>query len=422
MTVSLSTVSLYVRSGCFGAVMAGSLSVMAVPLHANSNAAMANIMAPAKPVSKEMPNTGPARPLTQFAPSDDRNDHRIDYTYLDEALTWMVIPMGPSLRESARRPEPLTGTRLRYGHESRFRMEGNRVAFSFLTDEICTSLTEYRKDLEQVGSTLDLTRIPRNEQLAFWLNLHNVAVIEALANEYPLRQPADRTFGSNEAQLDDAKLVTVRGVELSPRDIRERIVYPNWQDPKVIYGFWRGEIGGPSIQRLAYSGDNVNLLLALSGEEFVNSLRGIEQTGNTMRLSTIYREAAPFYFADDSILRAHLKTYAADDVRKVLSETDSIRYNEYEGDLADLVLGESDPAVQNLYVIADASEGGGLFGFDGNGQGALPIRTRPNLAAQRIMEERGKKLNKAFRRGIRTGQVIVGDADPDAAGVPKEVQ
>ncbi|MEM6492940.1 MAG: DUF547 domain-containing protein [Pseudomonadota bacterium] len=339
----------------------------------------------------------PPRELVQFRPAADREDHTIDYSYFDEALEWFVVPMGPSLREGAGRVEARTGTRTIYGHESRFRLEGNRVAFSYFTDDVRASLTEYREDLERVGGELDLTRLPRNEQLAFWLNLHNIAVIEALAYEYPLMQPSMRTFGRNEAALDDAKLVTVAGVELSPRDIRERIVYPNWSDPRVIYGFWRGEIGGPTLQRVAFSGDNVNQMLGFSAEEFVNSLRGVENTGKTLRVSRIYDEAAPFYFEDDAQLRAHLTSFARDDTKKVISKTSRTIINDYEEDLADLSRGERDPLLQNVLVTDRLDR---LARIN-------PVQSRPDPAIQRLMQERSEKLRRAWRLGIRTGTVTI---------------
>lgn len=340
----------------------------------------------------------PAVELAQFRPANDRKDHTIDYTYFDEALRWFVVPMGPSIRQGAPRVDQRLGTRRLYGHESRYRLEGNRVAFSYFTDDIRASLTEYREDLERVGTSLDITRLPRNEQLAFWLNLHNVAVIEALAYEYPMLQPAMRTFGSNEAPLDDAKLVTVAGVEISPRDIRERIVYPNWKDPKVIYGFWRGEIGGPTLQRTAFSGDNVNQMLAFSAEEFVNSLRGAERTGKTLRVSRVYEEAEPFYFENDLALREHLLGFARDDTKKVIERTSRTVTNQYEQDLADLSRGERDPLLDNLLV----TEGFGPLARTN------PVPSRPNFAIRRLMEERSEKLRRAILKGIRTGTVIVG--------------
>lgn len=348
--------------------------------------------------------------LEQFRPAAAREDHTIDYGYLDEALRWMVVPMGPSLRQTAARRDPRVGTRRIQGHESRFRLEGNRVAFSFFTDDIRAGLTEYRQDLERVGSTLDITRIPRNEQLAFWLNLHNVAVVEALAYEYPLTQPADRTFGSNEAALDDAKLVTIAGVELSPRDIRERIVFPNWQDPKVMYGFWRGEIGGASLQRIAFNGKNIDSLLDASAKEFVNSLRGVQKYNGALQVSELYREAAPFYFESDADLRAHLSQHADEAVQKLIRKTDETAYSaDYALDVADLSRGETFSVLDN-YSTGTVS-GGVLV--------AEAIRTRPNLGARILFQERNEKLQRAVRRGVPLGTVIVAGQDGVAS---KEVQ
>ncbi len=359
--------------------------------------------------------------FAQFIPSDNPREHRIDYKHWDEALGFMVIPMGPSLREAAPRATPETGTRMVYGHRSRYRLEGNRIAFSFLDNKIRSALTEYRQDLERVGSNLDIATLPRNEQLAFWINIHNVAVIEALAHEYPMREPSEREFGLNQASLQDAKLVQINGVDLSPRDIREKIVYPNWSDPRVIYAFWRGEIGGPSIQRLAYTASNVDQLLSLNAEEFINSLRGIESFGGALRVSQIYDEAAPFYFANDADLKAHLNQFARDDVKKLVAKKDRIAINRYDGSIADLIYGHRDPG---LNFICTQGRGIGAFGPGGivGAAACSDAPTRPNRAAQRLMFERAQKLNKAYRRGIRTGTVIYGDGRYADGEPPKEVK
>ncbi len=363
--------------------------------------------------------TSDSDPMARFQPMAGVREHRIDYAYWDEALGYLVVPMGPSLREGAPRVQPGTGTRRIFGHESRYRLEGNRLAFSFVTDEIRSALTDYRADLERVGSELNIAKLPRNEQLAFWINLHNVAVVEALAHAYPLQEPSREEFGSNRAALDDAKLVTVAGVSLSPRDIRERIVYPNWEDPKVIYGFWRGEIGGPSIQRLAYSGDNVDALLSLSAEEFVNSLRGVEKFSGALQVSRVFEEAAPFYFDDFAALRVHIKQYAREDVKALIDRTDETRYNSYETDLADLSRGERDSGLQFTGTLQDLTGAGNV---NLQGRTAVFEQTRINRAITRLMDERNDKLKKAFKRGIRTGMVIYGDGQYSDADKAREVE
>ncbi|AWW75647.1 DUF547 domain-containing protein [Erythrobacter sp. KY5] len=389
----------------FAAALTASAGLVA-PLAAESPAAVAPAQSQAGSSTARVDTA-----LTRFAPQADRREHRIDYEHWDEALAWMVVPMGPSVRQGAPRVNPTTGTRRIYGHESRFRLEGNRVAFSFLNDEILTGISDYRAALERVGSDLDLTAIPRNEQLAFWLNLHNVAVVEALAKEYPLSEL--------DASIDDAKLVTVAGVSLSPREIREGIVYPNWRDPKVIYGFWRGAIGGPSIQRIAFTGDNVDALLSLSAEEFVNSLRGVERWGGALRVSPIYQEAEPFYFSENDSLRAHLSQYGREDVRELVSETQQVAYTDLETDIADLSRGEKEMVYSPLQIIQCRGA------CDPNTIGvsaAISVRNRPHLAIQRLMIERQYKLERAAKRGIRTGMVIYGNGEYSEGEAPPEVE
>ena len=357
----------------------------------------------------------------RFAPAQSLTDDQLDWQHWDEALGWMVIPMGPSLRQGASRVDPNIGTRRIYGHESRLRLEGNRVAFSYLTAQMVASLTEYRADLERIGSTLDIARLPRNEQLAYWLNLHNVAIIEALAKAHPMTDLDARTFGPNEAPLGDAKLVTVAGVALSARDIREKIVYPHWRDPKVIYGFWRGQIGGPSIQRVAFTGSNVDTLLALAGEEFVNSLRGVEAYGGALRVSRVYEEAAPFYFGDDRLLRNHISKFAGKDVASLLQKYNRVSYADFETDIADLARGERDPNLGARYV-ADCKANSCIDSAAPGAQGALPPTISVNPAIARLMRERGEKLARAQRKGIRLGTVIVAGGDYTTGTQAREVE
>ena len=331
---------------------------LAAPLAAES--AAVEFSAGVQSSAPAAPSSTSPTPLARFVPAASRREHHIDYAHWDEALGW-------------------------------------------------------------VGTELDIASLPRNEQLAYWLNLHNVAVIEALAGEYPMLEPSDRTFGSNAAALDDAKLVTVDGVALSPRDIREGIVYPNWRDPKVIYGFWRGVIGGPSIQRLAFTGANVDPLLALSAEEFVNSLRGVERWSGTLQLSPIYEEAERFYFRDSDALRGHLTQYGREDVRELVSETPAIAYKPLESDLADLQRGEREPSYLNT-----CTHPGGLVGGKAP-ESVDPLfcgttRTVPNPAIQRLMAERSEKLDRARRAGIRTGMVIYGGGEYSADAPVIEVE
>ena len=348
-------------------------------------------------------------PFAQFTPRDDAQQTSLDYAVWDEALRYMVFRMGRSSREGSPSVNPGTGSRRTWGHTSRYRLEGNRIIFSYLEQDIKDSLTTYKQDLENVASQVDIASLPRNEQLAYWINLHNAAVIEQLAQRYPIRSPSLSKFGPDNVPLDEAKVITVNGVSMSPREIRTKIVYPNWSDPKVIYGFFRGEIGGPTIPSEAYKASNVSLLLADGARDFVNSLRGVEKLGSTMQVSKIYEEARPFFFADwDADLRAHLGKYARDDVSSILDETDRIDASIYETDISDLAGGQLEPSYNDVQID------------DGSGFASQSTRV-PRSVARLVMEHR-RKINELIRRKEIAPRVIVIDMNDPDAGEGYEVE
>ncbi|MDN3644798.1 DUF547 domain-containing protein [Pontixanthobacter aestiaquae] len=346
--------------------------------------------------------------FARFVPKAHPVRTKIDYSIWDEALSFFVVPMGSSIREGAPRVDGRTGTRRVYGHDSRFRLEGNRIGFSFFTDEVTQSLVEYRVDLQQTADAVNISTLSKNEQLAFWLNLHNVAIIEQIALQYPLSQPSQLTVGGSPELLDEAPFITVAGVAMSPKDIRTKIVYPNWKDPKVIYGFFRGDIGGPSIQREAFNGNNLSGLLDRSAREFINSLRGTDKSGKKLRVSKIFEEARSFYFSDwPRAIRAHYAKYANDPVKEIMDKTIGAEATIYETDIADLSNGERDP---NLSTIEDALD-------NGRGRQGLQIPT----AIARLMVERQQKIEKIIKRGGRQGTVTFVDVDLDGDGSGPEV-
>ncbi len=296
--------------------------------------------------ASDLNGTPASDPFAKFTPTTDPIFHRIDFDFWDFALKNFVISMGPSTRQTVRPATQPLGTRVRQGHNSRYRLEGAMLGFSFLNADAIAGFTEYRLDLQSIGDTLDISSLPRNEQLAFWLNLHNVAMVEHIALDWPVRQP--REIELDGVPLDEAKFITVSGVTMSMRDIRERIVFANWRSPKVIYGFWRGEIGSPALERFAFTGDNVSSLLDFAADDFINSLRGTQKRGDRLDVSTLYSDTAAFYFTDfDNDVRAHIATYANEEVNEILGETSVVRASIREWDIADLSGGSRGSTLQS---------------------------------------------------------------------------
>ncbi len=338
--------------------------------------------------------------LAIFTPTTDPVRTTIDYGIWDYALKHLVISMGPSDRQGARRPDPISGTRRQQGPQSRYRLEGSMVMFRFFDRGVIQSFTEYRQDLERVVETHDIAALPRNEQLAFWLNLHNVALMEQIAREWPVREPKEITIDG--VPLDDAKFITLRGIPVSLRDIRENIVFRHWKDPKVIYGFWRGEIGMPHLQTNAFTGSNVGPLLEIAAADFVNSLRGTQKISGDLAVSELYAQVARFYFPDfEKDVRAHLAAYAEEPVAKLIAQTDRTVATLREHDISDLHGG----ALPANYLFVNVAPGSaaadpGQFGCtEKMGQAACDLLYARALKLDR-MERRGQPVSRVFFSNI----------------------
>lgn len=262
------------------------------------------------PASAQEAATAQTADISVFYGHNPDSTRTLDYTAWSDVLGDIVLRVPPSTREPARGRPVQTGTRIFRGNATRYRYEANRVVYHLMDEPYEEAVRDFRIAMEALPGRIDFTNLNRDEQLAYWLNLYNATVIENILARYP-ETHIDRTraAGTNE-RLFDAKILNVNGVPLSLNDIRLHIVYRLWDDPRVMYGFHSGTIGSPSILRSAYTGNSVWAQLDRNAEEFINSLRGVERTRDTVRVSAVYDEGAHFFPDYDADLRAHLATYA----------------------------------------------------------------------------------------------------------------
>lgn len=336
---------------------------------------------------------------------------RLDYTIWDEMLKEMVYYTGPSLRQRASRPAPIVGSRHVYGHTSPYRLEGNKVIFEEIGPEFKQIIDDYVSDLEVIGNDVGITSLPRNEQLAYWLNLHNALVVQAIAADYPMGDPSRITDSSGRA-FHDIHRVTINGVPLSLRNIRQDVVYKNWADPTVIYGFFHGDLGSPSLQRKAYTGNNVRETLRFSGDEFANSLRGVMVYGKTAHISRHYEDAAPYLFPDfNADVRRHMLGLANENVKGQLEKAvNPFKVAKYETAIADLTKGD---AGRGPLSQVETSNELGTFGVPG--------------VLARAMSEQSEKFRRIRKRGMFGSVTIediqtVNDADFGKPSGPSSIQ
>lgn len=292
--------------------------------------------------------------LTQFTPNPS-SQTQINYDAWDELLGDIILFMGPSSRERYEAPKRETGSRISRTHNSPYRLEGNKVLYPYMRDNVLTAISDYVTELEDVGNRLDIPSLPRNEQLAFWINLHNAIVIKVIGENYPGpdRRPEDiEPLPGSDTKLNDAKLITIDGVALSLRDIREGIVFPNWNNPDVAFGFHMGDASSPSLANTAYQPNKLAGQLRTNAMEYANSLRGVDRG----KVSRYYHDIAPWFFPEfNEDLNAYFSKRMRSEVFAEYQEEGYRGVNRYDNVVSDITAGYGERGRQRLAVSTDVN-------------------------------------------------------------------
>lgn len=344
-------------------------------------------------VNPNLPNDA----FAKFTPNPTSNA-RLDFEVMDLLVERIVLYMGPSLRRFASKPEAFSGTRIIKKHKSPYRLEGNKIVYSMLNGTKKDIITDYLADLVDISEQVDITSLSRDDQLSYWFNLHNLALIKEVMEAYPKTNPKNiKPLEGSDAKLHDAKILVIDGVPLSLRDIRENIVYRHWNDPIVIYGFHDGTLGAPSMPAIAFDRDNIDQILHENAKEFTNSLRGFGYG----KVSPYFKDHAKFFFPNfEQDLRSHFKKYMRPEVYAEVEATPEFKLH------------------RPLEIIADTTGGYGKYAAPANlytDGFAASIGIPPGAAE--FIQQRNQKMEKLREtEWFRRNTVIIEDIetiDPD---------
>lgn len=323
---------------------------------------------------------------------------------------------GKALRGTQGAP---TGSRLSGQNKSDTRNEGNRINLKVLAqEENLTDLTNIRQSLERVPSDVPMKHWKKEEQLAYWLNLYNVTLIENLAQDYPFRKLKRKKRAKD--GLWTRKLLNVAGVPLSLNDIQYSILPNKWDSTLFIYGLFQGYIGGPSIQKRAFTGKSLEYQLMSAAREFVNSNRGTKIRGNTLKVSEYFKDNAGLFPDWQNDIKGHVAALvdqnmksAIHDVTKIkILRTDYFTTDLFGGGRYEFIAQSNNPAAL-LFAnsgSSDNSDGGIGYLGDSASTSILSFQNRsvnePNLA-RLPASSREYLINMQRQNAQREGEVHI---------------
>jgi hypothetical protein len=263
----------------------------------------------------------------KFAEFTENSTLEMDFSIVDQLLHAGVMNMGPSTRAYAKDLMPPTGTRFTQTIDRPTENEANRFFYENLRHEQ-EKILKLRKELEAIPSLTPLNQYTKEAQLAYWLNLYNVTIINELAIIYPLNNLKPVLKGDD--SLLDKKSLLVDNVQLSLNDIHYRVLpmlYPD--DTLYIYGLHQGIKGSPNIRTKAFSARDVNQKLKENAQEFVNSNRGTQFNGGEgiVRVSSFYERNAQLFPDFNESLKSHLLQFANITIRGKIKDAEGFEAN-----------------------------------------------------------------------------------------------
>jgi hypothetical protein len=190
-----------------------------------------------------------------------------------------------------------------------------------------------RKALDHVVETASKQKpsaMTKPQQLAFWANLYNAITLQVILDAYPVTSIRD--IKSKGVWLDPKafigpwvqKRVTVEGRDVSLDEIEHAILRPTFKDARVHYAVNCASYGCPNLRPTAWRAETLDVDLDAAARDFVNHPRGAALSGDSLKVSSIYKWFQSDFGGTPGGVIAHLKKYATPELGKKLDKiTDS---------------------------------------------------------------------------------------------------
>ena len=191
-----------------------------------------------------------------------------------------------------------------------------RIAYDLIREKNTGFVNQYVNYLTQQN----ITALPKNDQLAYWLNLQNIVTVKAILEDGKRKSSLKKLRGTAEkpGKLWTKPRVTVAGQSLSLQDIETKI-FAEFDNPNVIYGIYQGVRGAPCLTSKAYRGSDVNQKLESNAKQYVNSKGIVSVKKDVVEVTPVflwYQQAA--FGGDNAALTDHLKAYANPNLKSAL--------------------------------------------------------------------------------------------------------
>ena len=189
------------------------------------------------------------------------------------------------------------------------------------------SLDELDKYLAALAA-VDVKALPRNEQLAYDINLYNATMIKAVVGRYqPGYSPAKDDYA-----VFKEPLVKTGGKTISLDALEKEVILPTFKDPRVHVALVCGARSCPPILARAYRGDDLDQVLDANMKRFIadRTRNPIDDAKKELKLSHIFDWYAADFGGKDKV-KAYVGKIAGKDYGDY-----TVSFVDYSWDLNDV--------------------------------------------------------------------------------------
>lgn len=207
----------------------------------------------------------------------------------------------------------------------------NRVAYAKWKAAGHKDLKAYVASLEKVDPAV----LDRPEQFAFWANLYNAKTIDIVLDRYPVKSIKDISLGGGLLAAVTggpwkAKVVKIKGQDLSLDDIEHGILRAIFKDARVHYSVNCASIGCPNLMTEAFTGAKLEAQLDMGARAYINHPRGLSVTGGKVKASSIYSWFQADFGGTAAGVLDHARKYAEPALKQKLESITAIADFDYD--------------------------------------------------------------------------------------------
>lgn len=150
---------------------------------------------------------------------------------------------------------------------------------------------------------------PREERLAFLINVYNARTLRLVIDNYPVKSIKD--IGSGGKGPWDEPVVKIFGETTTLNGLENGLIRKGFEEPRIHFALVCAAMGCPPLLDKPYVGDRLDAQLEAQTKEFLNDAgkNSFDGKSKTLRLSPIFEWYAADFEAETGSVAGFLKEY-----------------------------------------------------------------------------------------------------------------